>query len=266
MNVFNIYFSVIICCYNSEKYIEETIDSVINQSYKNWEIIIIDDGSTDNTRAIIKKFKNKNIFYFYQKNKGFASARNLAIKKSNYDWIAIIDHDDICLNNRLEIHKNQIIKNKDCKFFFADTEHFNSNNEILRRNFDIFDMDKINLNKKSVCKSLLIEGCFIDSESVVFSKIESNKIKGFNENYKYLADYDFFYRMGNICNFNMSKDIVSKWRVHEKQATNLLQSTYKQELFIFYLKNIFSFHTNVQTKFELCIRIIRALVKKILKL
>ena len=80
-----IWFSIIICCYNSEKYLKHTLESVINQSYKFWELIIIDDGSTDKTKPIIDKYKTKNskIKYFYQSNKGFASARNFEPLKTD---------------------------------------------------------------------------------------------------------------------------------------------------------------------------------------
>ncbi|SVC31736.1 uncharacterized protein METZ01_LOCUS284590, partial [marine metagenome] len=71
-----------ICCYNSEKYICETIDSVIDQTYNNWEIIIINDGSTDKTEDLIFTYKQNNIpiTYYKQNNKGFASARNKALE------------------------------------------------------------------------------------------------------------------------------------------------------------------------------------------
>ena len=76
-----------ICCYNSEKYICETIDSIISQTYTNWEIIIINDGSTDNTENIIISYIDKNIpiTYYKQINKGFASARNKALKLAKKD-------------------------------------------------------------------------------------------------------------------------------------------------------------------------------------
>ena len=125
-----------ICCFNSEKYISETLDSIVNQTYKNWEIIIIDDGSTDNTASIIKKFilRGVNIRYYYQSNKGFAASRNLAISKSNGDWIALLDHDDICVSNRIEIQILDLYKNPHIKFFFSNIEVFN--NEI---HYDWFD-------------------------------------------------------------------------------------------------------------------------------
>ena len=118
-NYKNFLITINICCYNSSKYIEETIQSVINQTYKNWELIIIDDGSTDNTKNLIKKYlnRNNNIFYFYKENGGYPSARNKAIKIAKGEWIALIDHDDVMLPNRLENQVNEIIKYNHVKLF-----------------------------------------------------------------------------------------------------------------------------------------------------
>ena len=100
-----IYISIIMCCYNSEDNIIETLNSIKNQTYKKWELVIINDGSTDETELIIKKFiylnKDLNVRYFYQKNQGLGVSRNNAIKRTKYDWIAIIDHDDIWLSEKL---------------------------------------------------------------------------------------------------------------------------------------------------------------------
>ena len=116
INQNNIYLSIIICCYNSEEYIEETINCVTNQNYKKWELIFINDGSNDKTEEIILNFikKNKNLstVYFKQENKGFANARNKGVKLARYDWIAILDHDDFFFPNKLQIQIKNIIKNK----------------------------------------------------------------------------------------------------------------------------------------------------------
>ena len=108
----DIYFSVMICCYNSEKYLSETIESVINQTYTNWEIVVINDGSSDDTEEIILNYKRKGIpiIYHKQENMGFAAARNKAVELAKSKWIAIIDHDDICLSNRLAIQSTHIRK------------------------------------------------------------------------------------------------------------------------------------------------------------
>lgn len=89
--------SIITPCYNGSKYIIETIESVLNQTYKNWEMIIVDDGSRDNSAAIIKGFaaNDERIKYIYQENAGSAAARNNGIRKSRGRYIVLLDADDI---------------------------------------------------------------------------------------------------------------------------------------------------------------------------
>jgi len=225
------FFSVIICCFNSEEFIKETIDSVINQTFKDWEIVVVDDGSSDETSKIIHDYISKgvDINYFYQENRGFAKARNECIELAKGKWIVIIDHDDICLPKRLEIHHNQILTNPDCGFFFGNTIHFSSDSPELKKHFDNFNLEELELTQVRVSKSLINSGCFIDSESVMFNKeIAKNSVK-FNESFKYIADYDFFIRMGFHTNFSFTKEVVSKWRVHKSQATENMRLTYKVE-------------------------------------
>ena len=104
--------SVIIPVYNSSKYIKECIESVINQTYKNLEIIVIDDRSTDNSVEIIKSIKDKRIKLIEQeKNMGVAIARNKGIKASNGDYICFLDSDDYWYKNKIE-KQIKFIKNK----------------------------------------------------------------------------------------------------------------------------------------------------------
>lgn len=90
--------------YNAEKYISEAIESVCNQSYENWELLIVDDGSTDHSAEIIGAYSQKDvrIKVFHQKNEGVSAARNYAIDKSNGEYITFIDGDDVYHTARLE--------------------------------------------------------------------------------------------------------------------------------------------------------------------
>lgn len=100
----NILISVIMPTYNSQSFIEESILSVVNQSYYNWELIIVDDGSTDSTKDIVTRYvsKDKRIKYYYQQNAGQAKARNLGLEQSEGLFVAFIDSDDLWLPNMLE--------------------------------------------------------------------------------------------------------------------------------------------------------------------
>ena len=96
--------SIIMNCHNSQKYLRQSISSVINQSYKNWEIILWDNKSTDKSRKIVESFKNKKIKYFFSKKlTNLGKARNLAVKKAKGKYIAFIDTDDTWPKNKLKI-------------------------------------------------------------------------------------------------------------------------------------------------------------------
>lgn len=109
-------FSVLIPCYNAEKYIKECLDSVINQNFNDYEIICVNDGSTDNTYKILKDIKkeHKNLKIFNIKHKGVAFVRNVLLKKAKGEYIVFLDSDDLMCENllyELSKHKND---NIDC--------------------------------------------------------------------------------------------------------------------------------------------------------
>lgn len=112
--------SIILPNYNSSKTIKKTISTILNQSYKNWELIIVDDNSDKSTKNILSKYKNKNKIkiFFLSKNRGAAYCRNLAIKKSQSDYIAFIDSDDLWNKNKLKLQIKFMKKNN---YFFSYT-------------------------------------------------------------------------------------------------------------------------------------------------
>ena len=115
--------SVIMPVYNGEKFVGEAIESVVNQTYKNWEIIIVDDGSTDNSKKIIDQYLTDSRIHYikHSKNQGIPSARNTGIKASQGDFIAFLDQDDIWFPKKLE---KQIAifkcRTHDCGMVFSD--------------------------------------------------------------------------------------------------------------------------------------------------
>ena len=106
MNKINPLVSIIMNCYNGEKYLEESLNSIVNQSYKNWELIFFDNNSNDNSKKILNNYKHdQRIKYF--KSIEFLKlydARNEAIKQAKGEYIAFLDTDDLWINNKLEKH------------------------------------------------------------------------------------------------------------------------------------------------------------------
>ena len=120
--------SVLIPLYNAERFISETIDSVLNQTYENIEIIIVDDGSTDNSYRIAEEYQNKysNIIVTRQANKGPGAARNKAFSLSSGEFIQYLDADDLLAPNKIELQSKILLKEKKA-FVFGQVAEFKTN-------------------------------------------------------------------------------------------------------------------------------------------
>ena len=113
--------SIIMPSYNTGKFIQETINSVKNQTYNNWELIIVDDGSTDNTDEVVRAIKDDRIKYIKNKvNKGAAISRNIALREAKGKWIAFLDSDDLWKEDKLE---KQIKFMEDNNYYFSYTNY-----------------------------------------------------------------------------------------------------------------------------------------------
>ena len=104
--------SVVIPAYNAEQFLDETLESVLSQTYENWECIIVNDGSTDNTESIAKKWceKDARFCYFYKENSGVSDTRNLGIKEARGEYIAFLDADDLYMSNFLEVCLENLVE------------------------------------------------------------------------------------------------------------------------------------------------------------
>ena len=112
------FFTIIIPTFNRSKKLKKAIQSVLNQTYKDFELLIVDDGSTDNTKNIIKGLSDSRITYYWQKNSGGpASPRNLGINKAKGDWVCLLDSDDLWYPTKLEVVSNEILKRPNTDLF-----------------------------------------------------------------------------------------------------------------------------------------------------
>jgi len=183
----NIFFSIVIPAYNSEKTIIRCIESCLVQTYKNFEIVIVDDKSTDRTVSIINDYiiknKIKNLYLHQLKaNYGASFARNIGIKKTKGKYIALLDSDDFFYYRKLEIIYNIIITHKNIDLLGHD---YYINNE----NIPVSIPSKLIIKKVS-CKKLILKN-FAVTPSIVFKK-EINIM--FDEHMRYAEDHDFFLR------------------------------------------------------------------------
>ena len=200
--------SVVLPVYNGEEYLEESIESILNQSYQNFELIIINDGSTDDSQMIIKKYLfNDKIIYISRSNKGLIKTLNEAIRISNGTYIARMDQDDICFPNRLEKQLNFIRKTNS---ILTGTQGYLINNEGNK-------IGKVNLplEHKAIVKSLCKLSSGFIHPSVMFNKEAVQNIGGYNHNYQHAEDFDLFLRLSRIGKITNQENRLIYLRKHE---------------------------------------------------
>lgn len=173
--------SVIMSAYNVEEYIEKSIDSVLQQTYTNWELIIINDGSMDNTKKIVENYLHidMRIIYLEQENKGVSVARNKGIDSAKGKYIAFLDADDLWTKDALEKLYDLMKSDSDNKFVYGRTiEKFSSGKEQLIgpegtvNGFLESYIHKTNeLRLRSNTIALLIEKNLLDIYNIRFRKI-----------------------------------------------------------------------------------------------
>ena len=196
-NVNNIFrktnkISIIIPTYNREKLIRKSIQSVLNQTYNNIEIIIIDDCSHDNTNKEVKKIRDNRIRYIkLRKNKGANYCRNLGIKKSTGEYISFLDSDDIFHKNKLERQIKNMKINKS-NFDFCKIRIYIDNTNIFKITFPNSNQEKSILNGKIFDE--LCKGNFISTQSILIKKNILEKYL-FDEKIPRLQDYDLLLRI-----------------------------------------------------------------------
>jgi len=221
--------SVVIPVHNGEKYLAQAVESVLAQTHRDLELLIVNDGSTDGTEAIVDGFVKKGlpITYHSQPNSGFAAARNRAVGLSKGDWIAILDHDDVWRPEKLDVQLKAAEKYPKAKLHFSNSEWFTDDGKIARNTIE--DGRFCSGIIKEPFTALLSEGCFIDSETALIDKKTLEALGGFNEKYKYIVDYDMFLRIAKQDAICYEDKVLAGWRMHPSQATKKLEEEMTRE-------------------------------------
>lgn len=182
--------TVLISVYNGEKYLQETIESVLSQSYKNFELLIIDDKSTDKTCLIINSFKDPRIKLFINNQRlGLSKSLNVGINLSSGDYIARLDADDICHQNRLEIQKLYLENNPDCGILATNAILINQ----YGHDNGFWNADIETNDYHSIINRLPFENCIVQSSVMGRKKVFLAFL--YDESLSYAEDYDLWLRI-----------------------------------------------------------------------
>lgn len=186
-------FSVVIAVFNKEKYIADTLKSVLAQTFTDFEVVILNDGSTDNSEAEILKFQDSRIRYFSKENSGASAARNFTIEQAKSEYIALMDADDYWYPTHLEEH-NRLINKFPKESVFATATEITRNGKTFKNNYSIqmFGEDAVLVDyfKASQLDSVLL------SISTVIKKEVFENVGWYNPNIKSGEDTDLYVRIG----------------------------------------------------------------------
>ena len=213
--------SVVIPCYNHQDYVEKSLKSVIEQTYKNIEIIVIDDGSKDNSVNVLKELQRNNQFILEcQENMGVCKTLNKAIGMSKGKYIAILASDDYWDLTKIDKQIKILETSNNSEFCFTQALEFDSNTD---KNMRIFPKNPLSGN---VLNSVFVRQ-HVPAGSMMFSKNLFDKINGFDESLKE-EDWDFVIRSAANTNFISIKEPLFFYRSHE---TNVMKTRGRKEIF-----------------------------------
>ena len=226
---FNPEVSIIMPVYNGANYLKEAIDSALAQTYKNIEVIVVNDGSNDGgkTEAIAKSYGNK-IHYFYKENGGVATALNLGIKNALGEYISWLSHDDLYLPTKLEKQIRYLEQGQNKKLIlYSDFEAID-----LRTNISqIVKVGQVDpTNYKYNILYLLFRGG-IHGCTMLIPKICFDDVDLFNKDLKTTQDYELWFKLvKKQAEFRWVPDVLIRTRWHEEQGTVLMSALHRREV------------------------------------
>ncbi len=201
--------SVIIHTYNNEKFIVETIESVLNQTYRDYEIIVVDDGSVDGTHDALLPYMQQ-IRYHYKENGGIASAKNTGIRLSQTEFIAFLDHDDLWAPDKLKLQMECFNENPQVGLVYAKYTSFRDGKELRTKPEKGYS--------GWIFKELLSKS-FIQTSTVMVKKECLDAVGPYDESFSLGDEYDMFLRISKKFQCGFIDKGLTRYRVHDTNAS-----------------------------------------------
>ena len=204
--------SVVIATYNRAHFLPQTIESVLGQKWQDFELIVVDDGSTDDTRRIIESYGSK-IEYFHQENRGPSAARNLGVRNARGAWIAIQDSDDVAAADYLATLYGYFREHSDCGMVFANGAYLGGPEH--NRETIIPQNKSKRLAKEGVRLGDLFEKSIVRLQASLISKECYDAVGGHDESLRISMDLDLAFRIFMRYKVGYLDDVVFYYRKHE---------------------------------------------------
>lgn len=230
--------TVLMSVFNGEKFIRESIDSILSQTYKDFEFIIINDCSKDKTAKILSSYNDTRIKIIHNnKNIGLTKSLNIGLQLAKGKYIARMDSDDISINNRLEVQYNYLENNPQTGMVSCWVQLIDDQGK------NLLIWDKYNYEEE-IYYALNFRNCIAHS-SVMFRKDIIMKIGGYNENILLAQDYELWYRLSKKTKIYKIQDVFIKWRKTKLGLSSKFQKYQKNSAFAL-AKEIIEF--NIKTE------------------
>lgn len=213
--------SVVIATFNRSQYLKEAIRSVLEQTYQDFEIVVVDDGSTDNTRETVTQFANPKIRYTYQKNSGLCIAYNTGIRNSRGRLIAFLDDDDLWLPQKLELQLKALESSPQAGLVYSDIYNFGYHHpSIPETHFQRLQWPP----PRGKVLDKLIERCFPQTSTLLIKREVFDQVGLFDVNLPNCQDYDMLFRIAAKFDFEVVNQPLAKYRIHPTQISKNSES------------------------------------------
>lgn len=204
--------SVVVATYNMARYLSNAVNSVLNQTYKHLEVVIVDDGSTDETRDVIAKLrKDTRVHAHMQENRGQAAAKNRGIELSRGEFVAFLDADDEWVSRKLELQLPLFEKARAVGVVYSDFEYMDADGKSFGR-------PELRMHRGRISSQLLIEN-FVCFPTTVVRREYLHKVGAFVERYVMGIDYDLWLRMSATYEFDFVAESTVRYRVWPGQMS-----------------------------------------------
>lgn len=217
--------SVIIATFNCARYLPYALDSVFQQTYPHFEVLVIDDGSNDDTKTVMQSYLSK-VTYLTQKNSGVAAARNNGVRNAKGEYISFLDADDLWEPDKLELQVRYLESHPDVAVAFGDMSSFNENGTFsfsVQKSFPVYE--------GWIFERLLVNNFVMNITTMVRKSIVL-ELNGFDEDLRIASDYHLYLRIALRYEFGYIDKVLSHRRCHERNISNSFDKSYAANFLI----------------------------------
>ena len=212
--------SVAICLHNSSRFIDETLDSVFAQTFQDFQLVLVDDGSMDGcAERIERRYRDSRVTLIRQRHQGLGIARQASVAHSAGEYVAFLDHDDRWLPTKLERQLAAASAKPAADLVFSNYLLIDAAGREIGCMSDRDDLGAIDVDGTQAHIELLRRGCFITLSTVLARTEAVRAVGGFNTGYRYVEDYDLWLRLARLYRFRCVDEALAEWRMHEGQFT-----------------------------------------------